>query len=278
MIMTIITDTSSLYTPEEGRAMGLTVIPSCTIIGSSVYRDHADIDPEAFLRKIKEGAAPTTTQPSIGDVLEVYQDCQEEMLVLPIGDGLSGTYQNMNSASRMLDEAKSIHVMDTKTLAGPLWYLVQKAAKLRDQGLSIDVIKEKLQSSIETSASFVIPKDFNFLKRSGRLTPIAAKLGTLLKIVPVLTQTEDMKRITLFSIKRARRKAVESLVEHLRELGVNEKYLITVSHGGVKEEAEAVLAQLKEAFAASAFKLFSLPPTLICHGGPGCIVIQTIKM
>lgn len=155
---------------------------------------------------------------------------------------------------------------------------MQKAAKLRDQGLSIDVIKEKLQSSIETSASFVIPKDFNFLKRSGRLTPIAAKLGTLLKIVPVLTQTADMKRITLFSIKRARRKAVEALVEHFQALGVNEKYLITISHNGVKEEASAVLAQLKESFASSTFMLFKLPPALICHGGPGCIVIQTIKM
>ena len=276
--MRIITDTSSLHTPDEGRAMGLTVVPSCTIIGSTVYRDHLDISSKDFLKKIEEGAAPTTTQPSIGEVLEVYQDCQEEMLVLPIGDGLSGTYQNMTSASRMLDERKSIHVLDTKTLAGPLWYLVQKAAKLRDQGLSIDAIKEKLQSSIETSASFVIPKDFNFLKRSGRLTPVAAKLGTLLKIVPVLTQTEDMKRITLFSIKRARKKAIDALVEHFRKLGVNEKYLITVSHGGVKEEAASVLAQLKESFSSSAFMLFSLPPALICHGGPGCIVVQTIKM
>ena len=276
--MKIITDTSSLHTPDEGSKEGLIIVPACTIIGDSVYRDHIDIDAETFLRKIEEGAIPTSTQPSIGDVLEVYQECQDEMLVLPIGDGLSGTYQNMNSASRMLDEEKVIHVMDTKTLAGALWYLVQKAAKLRDQGLNIKTIKEKLQNCIETSASFVIAKDFSFLKRSGRLLPVAANLGTLLKIVPVLTQTEDKKKITLFAIKRTRKRAVEALIEHFRKLGVNEKYLITVSHGGVKEEAAAVLAQLKEAFVSSAFMLFSLPPTLICHGGPGCLVIQIIRM
>ena len=50
--MKIITDTSSLFTPEEGAQAGLTVIPSCTIIGNDVYRDYADISSEAFLEKI----------------------------------------------------------------------------------------------------------------------------------------------------------------------------------------------------------------------------------
>ena len=87
-----------------------------------------------------------------------------------------------------------------------------------------------------------------------------------------------MKRITIHAIKRSPRKAVAALVERFRELGVNEKYLITVSHGGVKKEAAAVLEQLREQFSGAVFKLFQLPPALICHGGPGCIVVQTIML
>lgn len=276
--MKIITDTSALYTPEEGRETDLTVIPACTIVDGTVYRDHEDISSEAFLSLIEGGAAPTTSQPSIGEVLDVYQACREDTLVLPLGDGLSGTYQNMEGARRMLATPEHIHVMDTKTLAGPLWYLVQKAMQLRSQGMNIEQIKAALRKCIETSASFVIPQDFNFLRRSGRLTPVAAKLGTLLRIVPVLTQTQDKKRITLFAIKRAKKKAVAALIEHFRALGVNEKYLITVSHGGVKEEAAAVLEQLREQFSSCTFRLFNLPPALICHGGPGCILVQTIMM
>lgn len=276
--MQIITDSSSLFTPEEGKNMGLTVVPACTILDGKAYRDHQDITPEAFLARVEAGETPTSSQPSIGEVLEVYQSSPEEALVLPIGDGLSGTYQNMTGAVQLLESDKPVHVMDTKTLAGPLWYLVKKAVQLRDEGISIEGIKNALAKCIETSASFVIPQDFNFLKRSGRLTPVAAKIGTLLKIVPVLTQTADMKRITLYTIKRARKRAVEALVERLQELGVNEKYLITVSHGGVREEAQAVLEQLKSHFSSCAFKLFMLPPALICHGGPGCIVVQTIML
>lgn len=276
--MRIITDTSSLYTPEEGQALGLTVVPACTIIDGQVYRDHLDISSETFLERIAGGAVPTSSQPSIGEVLEVYQTSDEETLVLPIGDGLSGTYQNMEGAKNLLESQQPIHVMDTRTLGGPLWYLVQKALRLRDEGLDLESIKEALKKSIAASASFVIPQDFNFLKRSGRLTPVAAKLGTLLKIVPVLTQTQDMKRITIHTIKRSTKKAVGALVERFRELGVNENFLVTVAHGGVREEAAAVLEQLREHFSGAVFKLFQLPPALICHGGPGCIVVQTILM
>lgn len=277
--MRIITDTASLYTLEEGRGQGLTVIPACTIIDGAVYRDHEDIGSEAFLERVAAGATPTSSQPSIGDVLEVYQDCQgEETLVLPIGDGLSGTYQNMVGAAQMLEGDHQIHVMDTQTLAGPQWYLVHKAMKLRSLGKSMEETREALRKCIETSASFVIPRDFNFLRRSGRLTSVTAKLGTLLKIVPVLTQTPDKKKITLFAIKRSPKKAVAALIEHFKSLGVNEKYLITVSHGGVREEAAAVLEQLKEHFASCVFRLFNLPPALVCHGGPGCIVVQTMMM
>lgn len=277
-IMRIIADTSALYTPAEGENMGLTMIPACVIIGDKAYKDYEDISSDELLKIIEAGETPTTSQASIAEVLDVYKKCQEEMLVLPIGDGLSGTYQNMVSAKNMLKKDKSIHVLDTKTLAGPQWYLVQKAMKLREQGLDIESIISALKKCIETSASFVIPLDFNFLKRSGRLTPVAAKIGTLLKIAPILTQTADKRRITLFSIKRTARRAVAALIEHFKELGVNEKYLITVSHGGVKEKAAAVIEQFKEHFASSVYKVFTLPPALITHGGPGCILIQTIMM
>ena len=276
--MKIIADTPCLYTPEEGRSINLSVIPSCTIIDNEVYRDLEDITSEEFLSKISEGAVPTTSQPAIGDILEVFESSQEEMLVLPIGDGLSGTYQNMLSAKNMIENNDHIHVMDTRTLAGPQHYLVRKAMQLRELGKDIEAIKRELQKCIENSVSFVIPSDFNFLKRSGRLTPAAAKIGTILKIVPVMTQTEDMRRITLFTIKRSKKNALAAIINHLKNLGVNKDWLITISHGGAVADAKAVMAQFREHFADSAMELFQLIPSLICHGGPGCIVIQAIRM
>lgn len=275
--MKIIADTPTLYSPEEGKALGLAIIPACTIIGEKVYRDFEDISCEEFLKKIEEGALPTTSQPAIGDILEVFQETDDDMLVLPIGYGLSGTYQNMEGAKNLIENNERIHIMDTKTLAGPQRYLVQKAMKLCKEGKGVEAIKSELQKSIETSVSFVIPEDFNFLKRSGRLTPVAAKLVNMIKIVPVLTQTEDKRRITLFAIKRSGKKAITAIIDHLKSIGVSENWFVSVSHGGAKEKAKEVLAQIKEHFTGTDMELFALPPSLVTHGGPGCIVIQAIQ-
>ena len=275
--MHIIADSSTLYSPAEGKEMGITIIPACAIINGETYKDFEDISCEGFLKLIEEGGVPTSSQPAIGDVIDIFENTNDEILYLSIGDGLSGTYANAVGARNCIENNDHIHIVDTKTLAGPQRYLVQKALLLKEKGLGIEKIKAELQKCIETSVSFVIPVDFDFLKRSGRLTPIAAKIGNLIKIVPVMTQTEDMKRITLFAVKRSRRTAVDAIINHLKTMGVDENYIVTIAHAGVLENAKAVLNQIRQHFESATFELFSLSPALVTHGGPGCITIQAIR-
>ena len=275
--MKIVSDTASLFSSKIGAMEGVTIVPACVIHGEKVYRDYEDIGVDEFLRLISSGATPTSSQPAIGDLIEVFEESEEEILALFIGDGLSGGYQNAVGARNSIDENAHIRIIDTKTLAGAEHYLVQKAVCLREQGLCIDEIERELLKSVETSASFVIPADFEFLKRSGRLTPIAAKIGEMIKIVPVMTQTEDRKKITPFAIKRSWKKAAASILEHLQKLGVNEEYIIYICHGGDFATAEEILEQTKIRFPQVEIQFMSLSPTMITHGGPGCVLIQTIK-
>ena len=275
--MQIIADTATLYTPEEGKALGVTIIPVYVVIDGKSYKDLEEMSSEKFLELVEAGAVPTSSQPAIGDLIELFEQDEEEKLVLTVGDGLSGAYQNAMGARNTMEHGEKIHVMDSKSLAGPQRYLVQKALTLKEKGLNMSQIKEELQKSIDSSISFVIPVDFNFLKRSGRLTPLAAKIGSMIKIVPILTQTEDKKRITPFAIKRSGKKAVLAILDHLKEIGVDENYYITVCHGGAKEKAKEVLSMIKDKFAQTPVDLFQLSPSLTTHGGPGCIVIQAIR-
>ena len=275
--MRIITDTASLFAPAENHDPGLFVVPACVIHNDQVYRDYEDITPKEYLEIIAAGATPSTSQPAIGDLIDTFESTEEETLALFIGDGLSGGYQNAVGAKNSMDESGHIRILDTKTLAGAEHYLVEKAVTLKNAGLSMNEIESELLKSIETSASFVIPADFEFLKRSGRLTPIAAKISSLIKIVPVMTQTEDKKRITLFTIKRSWKKATESILEQLKTLGVDDSYVIYVCHAGDLVAADAVVDQTKKAFPEVSVELMSLSPTMITHGGPGCVVIQAIR-
>ena len=125
--------------------------------------------------------------------------------------------------------------------------------------------------------SFVIPEDFDFLKRSGRLTAVTAKIGGALKLLPVLTQTKDKTRISPVGIKRSWKAAVELIFQRLEVLGVAKGWLISVSHAGTPEKAQGILEQTMERFPQAEGELLELSPGLMTHGGPGCIVIQAIR-
>jgi len=275
--MKIIADTATLFAPAEGEANGMTVIPVCVTINNKTYKDYAEITSNEFLQLIEAGGTPTSSQPAIGDLLDVFESSSEEMLVLTVGDGLSGAYQSAMGARSCVENSERIHVINSKTLAGPLRYLAKKAVSLKDRGFDIEKIKENLISSIESSVSFVIPEDFEFLKRSGRLTTVTAKIGGVLKLLPVLTQTEDKTRIKPLAIKRSWRSAVETIIQRMEAVGIDHDYLISVCHAGTYDKAVSVLQQIRKVFTASETEILSLSPALITHGGPGCIVVQAIR-
>ena len=275
--MKIIADTATLLSPAEGEAQGMTIIPVCVNINNKTYKDYAEISSEEFLNLVADGGVPSSSQPAIGDILDVFESSEEEMLVLTVGDGLSGGYQTALSARNCVNHRERIHVINSKTLAGPLRYLAKKAVALKERGLEIGKIKDELLASIESSVSFVIPEDFEFLKRSGRLTTITAKVGGALKLLPVLTQTEDKTRIKPIAIKRSWKTAVDTIIQRLQASGVNHEYLISVCHAGTFQKAASVVEQIKKNFAYAEIEILHLSPALITHGGPGCIVVQTIK-
>ena len=221
-------------------------------------------------------SVPTSSQPAIGDLLEVMEETDEDLLVLTVGDGLSGGFQSAMGARNLSPHPERIHIIDSKSLGGPLRYLARKAVALKERGLSIYQIKDQLQASIDSSVSFVIPEDFDFLKRSGRLTSFTAKVGSTLKLLPVLTQTKDMKRICPIGIKRGWKSAVNTVLQQLQARNVGADYLISICHAGVPQRAQEVLGRVKERFASTEIELLELSPALIAHGGPGCIVIQSI--
>lgn len=275
--MKIVADTATLYSPEEGAQMDVTIIPVGVEIDGVAYKDYVEISCEEFLQKVAEGGVPRSSQPAIGELIDVFEGTQEETIVLTVGDGLSGAYQNAVGAKNSMDENEHIHILDSKSLAGPHRYLVKKAVALREKCQDIETIIKELQKSIDSSVSFVIPTDFDFLKRSGRLTPVAAKIGNMIKIVPVMTQTEDRKRIELFAIKRSSKKAVEAIINHLKSMKVDAEYIISVGHAGAQEKAKEVASQIRNHFQETLIEILHLSPALMTHGGPGCITIQAIR-
>lgn len=278
IVMKIITDTGALLSPKEGEKLGVGVLPLNVIVDKKSYKEFVEIDSQEFLDMVKEGHIPSSSQPSIGETIEMFEQYpDEELLVINMADGLSGTYQSTMSAKESVDHSDNIHVINSMTLCGPQKYLVEKALALKEKGLDIHHIMKELHKSIACEKSFLIPQDFGFLKRGGRLTPLAATLGGMLKITPIMTTTKDAKRLEKYAMKKTLKSAVKEIIKAFQELGVNEDFKIYVTHAGVLKQAQDVVKQLQATFENTIIEMYDLSPVFIAQGGPGCIAIQTIR-
>lgn len=276
--MKIITDTGALLSPKEGEKIGVDVLPLNVIADKKSYKEYVDVTSQEFLDIVKEGHVPSSSQPSIGETMELFEKYPEEdILVINMADGLSGTYQSTVSAKESVEHSENIHVINSMTLCGPQRYLVEKAVALREQGLDIHHIMRELHKSIACEKSFLIPQDFGFLKRGGRLTPLAATLGGMLKIIPIMTTTKDAKRLEKYAMKKTFKSAVKEIMKAFQELGVNEDFKIYVTHAGVLKQAQDVVKQLQTVFENTVIEMYDLSPAFIAQGGPGCVAVQAIR-
>lgn len=272
----ISTDTSAMMTPAQGAEKGIGIAPLNVTIAGKTYREMDEIMPREFINIVYAGNLPTSSQPSPGALMEHFEKAtvKNPLLHISMADGLSGSYQSACAVRETMPNKEYITVINSATLCGPHGLVVRTAKKLADEGLSIEEILERLQVQMDHNKSFLIPQDFDYLRRGGRLSPAAAKVGGLLKLVPLLTQGEGGKNLEKAGMCRNFDKAVEKCIETFQRLGVDDRYLITISHADTVEQARHAQAMLSKAFPGAAFELVDLTCAFITQGGPKCVAIQ----
>lgn len=273
----IITDTSTLYTPTEAKEIGLEVIPLSVTINEKTYREYDEIMPDEYMALINEGHVPTSSQPAIGEMVEMIEKyADDEIIVISVADGLSGTYSSWQSAKDIANHEKLV-VVNTKTLAFAQRNIVNEALKMRDHGESFDDIVAMIEERSNFAKSYLLPTDLGFLKRGGRLTPLAASMSGLLKLQPVVSATDDGTRLEKFAVARNFNIGIKKIFEDLEALGVNEDYKFAVVHSQFIEKAEEIKQKIKDTFHVDEVEIFELSCAFITHGGPQCLAIQVVK-
>lgn len=274
----ILSDSSTLYSINEGQANKIGISPLVVTINNKTYMEYEEIHTQEFIRLINEGHVPKSSQPPIGYVLDLYSKYPEDEIInISMADGLSGTYNSACMAKNMDNNPDRIEVINSKTLCGPQKYLVDLAVRLVDRGYNKGEIVNVLNELIETSKSFLIPHDFDFLVRGGRISSIVGKIGNAIKIVPVMTLSEDRKSLVKLSTKRSFKKAIKKITENLLEENIDNSYKIYISHAANLELAVEANDIISEDIKDADIEIKELGPAFITQGGPGCIAIQVIK-
>ena len=274
----ILSDTSTLYSTAQAVEAGFEVSPLSVTIGGASYREFDEISSDEFVALIRKGNMPTSSQPAVGAVAALYEKYQgDEIINIAMADGLSGTYSSAVAAAQMSADQDNITVINSRTLCGPHRHLVETAVKMVSEGKTAAEIIEYTEKLMDTGKSFLMPADFGYLRRGGRLSHLVSYVGQAIKLAPILTQTEDGRQLTMSSVKRGFAQAIQHVAKELKDHGVGKNWRIYITHAAAPELAEKAKEILQKAFPESIFEIYLLSPAFITQGGPECVAVQVIK-
>ncbi|HZL05816.1 MAG TPA: DegV family protein [Coriobacteriia bacterium] len=270
----ILVDSGSDVPMEYRDRYSMYVAPLTIIYKDAEYRDGVDIQPEDVFRRFAE-EIPSTSLPSPSAVVETFRqiraDGYEKVIVVAISSGLSGTYEMLRSHGPAPEGLEAYYV-DTKNIGIGSGFSAIRAGELIETGLPFTDVCRKVEEAAQHTKLFFCVSTLKYLAKGGRIGLVAARVGTILDLKPVISCNEDGVYDTVAKArgrKRSLRLALEKTVE--AAAGATE-YNITVMHGAAKEEADELLAALKERLPNSRYAVEGqITPALVVHTGPGLI-------
>lgn len=276
MAVKIICDSAADITSAFAQENDIKIIPLKTIIGGREYLDGVELTPEEFYKLQKETEDfPTTSQISPAEFADAYREATEEaneVVVITISSGLSGTYQ---SATIAADEYEGkVFVVDSLNVAIGEQLLVHLALRLKGEGLSAEEIAERLASSREKMRLLASFDTLEYLFRGGRLSRTSAVAGAMLNIKPIFTiENGKLEIVAKARGNKGRNSAMNDIVRVCGEIDFSLPVLAAYT-GDNKEPLNEYLESGADIWAGAA----EMPTCLVgstvgAHAGPGAVAI-----
>ena len=276
----VVTDSNSGITQAEAAVLGISVLPMPFYIDGKLYFEDVNMTQEQFYDALKSDAEIHTSQPSPGDVTDLWDktlESYDELVYIPMSSGLSGSCESACILSREYNGR--VEVVDNQRISVTQRQSVLDAIKMASQGLSAKEIKDALVENKMNSSIYITVETLKYLKKGGRITPVAAAIGTLLNIKPVLQiQGEKLDAYSKVRGKKAARgvmiKAMKKdLEKRFSEAVKNGKLKMGLAFSGNPEEAEDWKKECEAAFPNFEFSLAPLSLSVSCHIGHGALAI-----
>lgn len=279
----VVLDSNSGLTKEEARKYGMYILPMPFMIDGKEYLDGKDITYEEFLRLQKDGADIVTSQPSPEDVMNMWTELLQEydsIIHIPMTSGLSGSCDTAIMLSNEDEFDGKVFVVDNKRISITQISAGLDAIALLEDGVQPQRIKEILEEDAGKSGIYVMVSDLKYLKKGGRITPMAAALGSFLKIKPILQIHES--KIDAYGKARTFKQAKQIMVDALK------KDLIERMGDPMCKDSRMMIAQydamdFAKEFAAELEPIYgkvdivNLSLSVATHIGPGTVAIAAAR-
>ena len=269
----IIADTTCGLPLDVLKQAGIETLPQIITFGSETFRDDTEMDTESFLEKLRASKIlPGTAAPPPAlytPILERILAAGNTALVIAPSAKVSGTFRSAAVAASEF-QTDRIHIIDTNTIAGGLGSLVLAAQKWVDAGLTIEELKENVLEMASRERLFFLVPTLEYLHKGGRIGGASKLFGTLLQIVPILTvkdgQVDSYDKVR--TVKQAIRTIVDMNTEYCKD---NPEPYLTVSQCDSEHLLTQVTQELTAATGIQNIPIYTVPPAIVVHAGPGLI-------
>ena len=283
MRVAVVTDSNSGITQEEAKEMGVYVLPMPFFINDELFFEDITLTQSEFYEKLEGDADIKTSQPSPGEVMELWDRVLKEydqLVYIPMSSGLSKSCETAIMLSD--DYAGRVFVVDNQRISITMRRSVMDALEMAKRGFDAAAIREKLEEEKLEASIYITLETLKYLKKGGRITPAAAAIGTVLNIKPVLQiQGEKLDAYTKVRGKdMGRRKMIEAIRNDLatRFAGCTDKMHIDLAYSGNPTEAGEWLKEVQEAFPE--YKDIVMNPlslSVSCHIGKGALAVAATR-
>ena len=271
MTVRVITDSTADLPPEMAAELGIEVVPLNVHFGTDTFRDGIDLSADEFYQRlVASPRPPTTSQPSVGAFLEVYQKALEEadsIVSVHISAKLSGTWNSAVQAREQLDDPSRVQVVDTGQASMGLGWVAVAAARAAQAGASLDDVAGVARSTAEQVQVLFLVDTLEYLQKGGRIGKAQAMFGSVLSIKPLLTiqegEVHPLERV------RTRAKGVARLVQLVQEAAPLQT--MAVLYTTTEDEARALAERLRPCVPSGEVVVGRLGTVVGTYAGPGLL-------
>lgn len=276
----IVTDTNSGITQEEAKKLGIYLIAMPFFINDNTYYEGITLSQEEFFKKLEADENISTSQPSPGTVIELWDNLLKDydyILHIPMSSGLSSSMETARMLSS--DYEGKVLVVDNKRISVTFRQSILDALYLIEKGLSAKEIQEILEKEALESIIYVTVDTLKYLEKGGRITPAVAALGSMFNIKPVLLidggKLDTYKKVR--GLKSAQKAMIEAIKNDIENRFKGTDYLIQTAYSGDLEQGNKWNETVKQAFPEHDVYNDVLPMSICCHVGPGALGITCVK-
>jgi DegV family protein with EDD domain len=277
-LIAVVTDSTSDIEPARARELGIGIVPLFVIFGEKSYRDYVDLSRRDFYRKLaSEPVLPITSQPTaqmFEDAFRPHVEAGDAIICIVISAKLSGTINAARSAAQQFPNA-DISIVDSESVAGGLGMLALQANALALSGAGRDTILETIERGKRTQHLYACIPDLSHVVRTGRIGKARAAIGTLMKIVPVISlrDGEVVAEAQVRTMNRAQQTMIDLSLKHVSDIS---KARFLVMHTNAPELANDIVERLRARLGEQKplmLDILEAGPVIATHGGPGAVGI-----